>query len=49
MTLNFRHYSASLCLGLTLVASTGIADTVGLPPPSESDAGAFQSQEHFSP
>ena len=49
MTLNFRYYSAPLCLALTLVASTGIADTVGLPPPSDTDANAFQSQQHFSP
>jgi len=49
MTVNLRRYSASLCLGLTLVTSTGIADTVGLPPPGETDASAFQSQQHFSP
>jgi len=49
MTLNFCRNSAALCLGLTLVASTGFADTVGLPPPSDTDANAFQSQHHFSP
>ncbi len=38
--------SGAVALALSLAA---VADTVGMPPPSEDAAGAFKPQKHFSP
>jgi hypothetical protein len=39
----------TLCLGLGLLTGAQAGDTVGLPPPSDTDAAAFKPQKHFSP